>query len=181
VPIGRISLIVPSALAVVWLAPYFADALSSVAWGISHQSTASYQGRSLKIPAMWRQEGSPDGAKAIWLRRTRWGRLFSFEMISLHDEIAAPRDPEKMAEGLRNIDRGIGYINTDVFVAKNLEVQAHYVCIASSNPRYRELRISCVSKDGKWIAILDGDGRDIVDFLTVLNNLSGMGDPSRSQ
>jgi hypothetical protein len=101
--------------------------------------------------------------------------------ISLHDEIAAPRDPEKMVEGLRNIDRRIGYFNTDVFVAKNLEVQAHYECIASSNPRDRGLRIECVSKDGKWIAILDGDGRDIEDFLTVLNNLSGMGDPSRPQ
>jgi hypothetical protein len=96
--------------------------------------------------------------------------------ISLHDETAAPRDPEKMVEGLRNIERGIGSVNTDIFVAKNLDVAAHYVCIASRNPRYRGLRIDCVSKDGKWIAILDGDGRDIVDFLAVLNNLSGMGD-----
>jgi hypothetical protein len=177
VRIGRISLLVLLVLVAIWITPYGFDASRSVAWGVSHKWTASYRGQSLKLPVMWRQEDSPNGTKTIWLRRARWGRPFSFEEISLHDEIAAPRDPEKMVEGLRSIDRGIGYVNTDIFVAKNLEVQAHYVCIASSNPRYPGLRIECVSKHGKWLAILDGDGRDIKDFLTILNNLSGMGDP----
>jgi hypothetical protein len=79
VRIGRISLLVLLVLAAIWMAPYDFDAFRSVAGGVSQKWTGSYRRQSLKLPVIWRQEDSPNGTKTIWLRRARWGRLFSFE------------------------------------------------------------------------------------------------------
>jgi hypothetical protein len=176
VPIGRISLIVFIVLAVVWITPFFADALDSVVWGMSHQWTASYRGRSLKIPRMWRQEDTPSGQKMIALQRARWGQYFAFERITIDDDTAAPRDPERTIENLRIFEQRIGSINTGVFVSKDKNVAQHYSCL-SSRHQFGRLRIDCVSNDGRWTALLDGYGSNILDFQTVLNNLSTMGDP----
>jgi hypothetical protein len=177
VPIGRIGLIVLFILTVVWIAPYFYDGFDNLTWGISHKWTATYHGESLKLPAMWRQEETPNGQKMIALQRARWGQSFAFERILISDATASPVDLDQTMQRLRNMESVIGSVNTDVFVPKNRDVAAHYACIASSQPRYGRLRIDCVANNGKWIATLDGSGRNIPDFLTILNNLSRMGDP----
>ena len=177
VPIGRISLIVFIVLAIAWIAPYFTDALNSMVWGMSHQWTASYRGRSLKVPHMWRQEDTPSGQKMIALQRARWGQYFAFERITINDDTASPLDPDRAIENLRVVEQRIGSINTGVFVSKEKNVAEHYACLSSRHPQFDRLRIDCVSKDGRWTAILDGYGSNIIDFQTVLNNLSTMGDP----
>lgn len=177
VPIGRVSLIVLIVFAVVWIAPYFADALDSVVWGVSRQWKASYRGRSLKVPRMWRQEDTPNGQKMIALQRARWGQYFAFERITIHDDTASPQDPEQAIENLRIFEQRIGSMNTRVFVSKDKNVAKQYTCLSSRHARFDRLRIDCVSKDGKWTAMLDGYGSNIADFQTVLNNLSVMGDP----
>jgi hypothetical protein len=177
VPIGRISLIVLGVLAVVWIAPYFTDALSNSVWGLSHRWTASYRGRSLKLPVMWQQEDSPHGQKLIALRRARWGQTFAFEEIRIYDDTASYRDPDLKIKGLRIFEGRIGSVNTDVFVSKDKDVADHYECISSRDPKFGRLRIDCVTKDGKWTALLDGHGSNIADFQSVLDNLSGMGNP----
>jgi hypothetical protein len=176
VPIGRISLIVLIVVVAASISPYFAEALRNVFWGISHRWTASYRGRSLKIPLMWRQEDSPNGQKTIALQRARLGQLFAFEMITIHDDTASPQDPNRAIQNLRVLEQRIGNVDTGVFVSKDKDVAEHYACLSSRHPRFNTLRIDCVSKDGKWTAVLDGYGSNIVEFQTVLNNLSAMGD-----
>ena len=177
VPIGRIGLVVLLVLGVMWVAPYFFDGTASIVWGVAHRTTATYRGRSLKIPLMWRQEEIPHGQRTISLSRARWGQLFAFEKVSIYDDTASPQDPEQAIKHLRTMEDQIGSINTDVYVSRNKDVAARYVCIASRRTQLNRLRIDCVSRDGRWTAILDGYGSDISDFQMVLNNLSRMGDP----
>jgi hypothetical protein len=126
---------------------------------------------------MWRQEDVPNGQKEIALHRARWGQSFAFEMITIYDDTASIQDSDRTIENLRIFEERIGSVNTGVFVSKDKNVAEKYQCIASRNPRFGRLRIDCVSKDGKWTAMLDGYGSNIADFQAILENLSAMGDP----
>jgi hypothetical protein len=177
VPIGRISLVVFLILAAVWIVPLFTDGLNTVLWGISHRWTVSYRGRPLKIPSMWRQEDIPNGQKEVALQRARWGQPFAFERITIRDDTASLQDPNRAIQNLRTFEDRIGSVNTEVFVPKDKNVAEAYQCIASRNSRLGELRIDCVSKDGKWMTMLNGHSSNIDDFQSILKNLAAMGDP----
>lgn len=177
VPIGCISLIVLVVLAVMWIATYFSDASGTFVWGTTHRWTAYYRGRPLKIPDMWRQRDVPNGQKEIILRRARWGQTFAFEEITIHDDTAFPQAPERVIQNLRAFEELIASVNIDTFVLRDSDVAENYRCIASRNTRFAQrLRVDCVSKDGKWTAMLDGYSSNITDFQNVLKNLSKMGD-----
>jgi hypothetical protein len=53
--------------------------LRACLWAVSHHSTAIYQGLSVKVPLMWRQEDTPAGLKELKFVRARFGEPVEFE------------------------------------------------------------------------------------------------------
>ena len=52
---------------------YLEPTLRAWLWAFGHHSTATYQGLSVKVPSMWRQEETPAGQRQLRLVRARLG------------------------------------------------------------------------------------------------------------
>ena len=67
-------------------------------WAFGHHSTATYQGLSVKVPSMWRQEETPAGQRQVRLVHARLGEPVEFESIVISDGKSTSLGPQTVAE-----------------------------------------------------------------------------------
>ena len=170
-PIKPIGIILALFLMIGWGCLYFGDVLSTCMWTITHHSAAAYQGLSVKVPWMWRQEETPAGQREIRLVRARWGEPASTEEILIN--AVSPRPPGTLMERLKIFTYKLG--ETD-FRGKPLplepETATRYSCVVPHFDQLRDWQVSCISNDDLWSVTLYGTVSDIDDFLVVLRHLA---------
>jgi hypothetical protein len=170
-PIKPIVIILGLLLMVGWGYLYFGDVLRTCMWTITHRSTATYQGLSVKVPWMWRQEETPAGQREIRLVRARWGEPASTEEILIN--AVSPRPPGTLMERLKIFTYKLG--ETD-FRGEPLplepETATRYSCVVPHFDQLRDWQVSCISNDDLWSVTFYGTVSDIDDFLVVLRHLA---------
>jgi hypothetical protein len=178
VPIGRICLVTALVLGAVWLLPYITTPVSALAWGLSHNWTATYQNRALKLPLMWRQEQTPAGTHSIALRRpSRQLTYLGSESIDIHDDTAKPFDPRAAMQNWRSIEPRLRQPGdwTEPFLGDAF-VQTHYSCLSTHGKKKSSLHTMCFSNDGLWSVTLLGTEKSLEDLQKILHNMPSLSD-----
>ena len=92
-PIKRIGIIFGLFLQGGWGCLYLEPVLRTCLWTVTHRSTATLQGLSIRVPRMWRQEETPLRLREISLIRARWGDPASVESIVIMKAAAPSKAP----------------------------------------------------------------------------------------
>jgi hypothetical protein len=154
-----------------WGYLYFEDVLRTCIWTITHRSTATYQGLSVKVPWMWRQEELPAGQREIRLVRARWGERASLGMILINAE--SSRLPQTLMERHKTFAFKLGQTDfRDEPLPLDPETALHYSCVSPHFDKLPNWQVSCVSNDNLWSVDLFGTISDVDDFLIVLRHLA---------
>ena len=179
IPIGRICLVIGLILVALWLLPYVTIPASALAWGLSHNWTATYQHQPLKVPLMWRQEQTPAGTHSIALRRpSRQLTYLGSEWIHIHDDRLKPFDSRAAMQHWKSIEprlRQPGDWTEDFF--GDAFVQTHYSCLSTHSKSFLSLHVICFSNDGTWSVTLLGSEKSVEDLQKILHSLSTLDDP----
>jgi hypothetical protein len=178
-PIGRIAGVVGLICAFVWLLPYLALPANDLWWGITHHWTAAYRGRKLPLPFGWRQE-EPTSGLTIDLRNSikRGPSYLGFDWVDIKDSTDKPFDPQQMLPRWRTFEERLAGPGDRIQSPWGDDsIRAGYDCIEAQQMRYRAIRITCFSRNGKWVVALHGTGANSGSFTKILHELSSMPDP----
>ncbi len=154
---------------------YFQPVLETCIWTVTHQSTASYNGYSFKVPWMWRQEQTPAGQRQIRLVRTRLGEPVPFESIVISDDTTSMSPRQTISQRLELLASKLGQ---DGFRGVQFplapEIAGHYSCMAPHFEALRNWQVSCLSNDNLWSINLFGPVPDANNLEGVLRNFESI-------
>jgi hypothetical protein len=172
-PMKPIGIILGLFLIAGWVYVYFEPVLETCVWAVTHRSTATYQGISVRVPWMWSQEETPAGEREIRLVRARWGKPFSLDSITITKAASPPRPERTLLENLKTLATKLGQTDfRGTPVPLDPETALRYSCVAPHFDKLREWQISCNSKDNLWSVNLIGPISDVDDFVVVLRHLA---------
>jgi hypothetical protein len=143
--------------------------LRAYLWAISHHSTATYQGSSVRVPLMWRQEDTPAGLRELRLVRARFGEPVEFESIVIREGGSTSSRPQTVGERMQVLAEKLGYKN---FRGTPMSLDPRFSCIAPHFDQVRDWQVSCLSIDNHWSANLYGPVSDIDFFKLVLQSIA---------
>ena len=150
---------------------YLEPTLRAWLWAFGHHSTATYQGLSVKVPSMWRQEETPAGQRQLRLVRARLGEPVEFGsiVISISDGKSTSLGPQTVAERLQVLAEKMGHKD---FRGTPMSLDPRFSCMAPHFDQVRDWQVSCLSIDNHWSADLYGPVPDVDSFKFVLQNLA---------
>jgi hypothetical protein len=147
---------------------YIEPLLRAGLWSLEHHSAATYQGLSVRVPWMWRQEQTPAGWRELRLERARWGQPFALESIVISDAKSASPGPQTVTERLRILGEKMGHKD---FRGTPMSIDPHFSCMAPHFDEVQDWQVSCLSIDNHWSANLIGSVSDIDSFKLVLQSM----------
>jgi hypothetical protein len=126
---------------------YLEPTLRAWLWAFGHHSTATYEGLSVKVPWMWRQEETPAGQRELRLVRARLGEPVEFESIVISDGQSTSPGPQTIAERLQVLAEKMGHKD---FRGTPMSLDPRFSCIAPHFDQVRDWQVSCLSIDNHW-------------------------------
>jgi hypothetical protein len=148
---------------------YLEPILRAWLWAFGHHSTATYQGVSVKVPWMWRQEETPAGQRQLRLVRARLGEPVEFESIVISDGKSTSPGLQTIGERLQVLAEKLGQKD---FRGTSMSLDPRFSCMAPHFDQVRDWQVSCLSIDNHWSANLYGPVPDVDSFKLVLQNMA---------
>jgi hypothetical protein len=164
---GLLAIMVVAGVAYLYLEP----TLRACLWAVGHHSTATYQGLSVKVPWMWRQEKTPAGQRQLRLVRARIGEPVEFESIVISDGKSAASPPQALVERLQTVAAKLGHKDfRGTPISLDPETAQRFSCLAPHFDYIRDWQASCLSTDNLWSADLFGPVPDVDSLKFVLQS-----------
>jgi len=160
--------------------------VESVVWSIAHGSVATYkgwpgtkyQGFSVKVPWMWRQEESLGSEQSVKLVRARLGGVFLFENAEIERDIS-------VGDGLKRIQRTQEMLNhiklqpgspslTIEDFRPDGDLADHFRCATRYFASMGTFSVECASNDGgRWFVNYENfEGTSVPSLNELLRSLA---------
>jgi hypothetical protein len=166
-PIKKIGMVSAVLMLAGFTYAYLEPLLRACLWAAEHHSTATYQGLSVKVPWLWRQDDVPAGL-GLHLVRARLGKPFSLESIVIGTGKVTTSSPETIEEGFRTLSQRLG----QSFHGTPVTLDPYFSCIAPHIDGLQSWQIACLSTDHHWRADLMGQSHDVDSFKLVLQSIA---------